>query len=134
MMRFSTYITTILLLLSAAFMLSGCEIESSENGNFDGFWHIERIDTLATQGTLDLSADRKFWSVQHRLIKIGSTLFYFERADGQLTLTEAPEATTEPNLKPYGVQGIPETFEVELLSSKRMMLKSEMLRICFKKY
>ena len=54
--------------------------------------------------------------------------------DGRLTLTEAPDAPSEPDLKAFGVQQIPETFEVELLNSKKMILKSTLLRISFKKY
>ena len=33
------------------FTLSSCEIETSQNGDLDGFWHLEQVDTLATGGT-----------------------------------------------------------------------------------
>ena len=133
-MKFSRYTLPSLLACLAGIHLVSCEIEGSPNGDFDGFWHMERIDTIATQGVLDLSADRKFWAVQNRLIRINTTLFHFERTDGRLTLTEAPDAPSEPDLKAFGVQQIPETFEVELLNSKKMILKSSLLRISFKKY
>ena len=125
-MKFSRYILPSLLACLAGIHLVSCEIEGSPNGDFDGFWHMERIDTIATQGVLDLSADRKFWAVQNRLIRINTTLFHFERTDGRLTLTEAPDAPSEPDLKAFGVQQIPETFEVELLNSKKMILKSSL--------
>lgn len=31
---------------------SSCTIEASDNGDFDGFWHLERVDTLTTGGNL----------------------------------------------------------------------------------
>ena len=85
-MKLSRYIPLALLACLAGIHLASCEIEGSPNGDFDGFWHMERIDTIATQGVLDLSADHKFWAVQNRLIRINSTLFHFERKDGLLTL------------------------------------------------
>ena len=30
--------------------LSSCEVETSQNGDLDGFWHLEQVDTLATGG------------------------------------------------------------------------------------
>ena len=57
----------------AAFVLvalASCEIETSDNGDFDGFWHLERVDTLATGGTTDLSKKRVFWGVQYKLISV----------------------------------------------------------------
>lgn len=32
--------------------LSSCEVETSQNGDLDGFWHLEQVDTLATGGDL----------------------------------------------------------------------------------
>ena len=39
-------IVPVLLLMS----LTSCEIETSENGDLDGYWHLEQVDTLATGG------------------------------------------------------------------------------------
>lgn len=38
--------------------LSSCEVETSQNGDLDGFWHLEQVDTLATGVlvTLQISA------------------------------------------------------------------------------
>ena len=32
--------------------LSSCEVETSQNGDLDGFWHLEEVGTLATGGGL----------------------------------------------------------------------------------
>ena len=60
--------------------LSSCSIESSDNGDLDGYWHLERIDTIATAGVNDLSEQRLFWSVNNKLLMLrGDTISYFMR-------------------------------------------------------
>lgn len=71
-----------ILFLTAVFMslcLMSCDLETTDNGKLDGFWHLERIDTLATGGSLDTSGDKVFWSFQVRLLWLqgGSSSFYF---------------------------------------------------------
>jgi hypothetical protein len=41
--------------------LSSCEVETSQNGDLDGFWHLEQVDTLATGGTCNFADKRVFW-------------------------------------------------------------------------
>ena len=62
----------IYLIAAISLVLSSCTIETSDNGDFDGFWHLERVDTLATGNYLDLSKERVFWGVQHRKCRMGS--------------------------------------------------------------
>ena len=33
---------------------SACTLETSDNGDLDGYWHLEQVDTLATGGKLNL--------------------------------------------------------------------------------
>ena len=35
--------------------MQSCEIETSHNGDLDGFWHLTGVDTLATGGKRDLA-------------------------------------------------------------------------------
>ena len=49
--------------------LSSCEIETSKNGDFDGFWHLVGVDTLATSGYCDMSQETVFWAVQYHFIQ-----------------------------------------------------------------
>ena len=37
------------------FAFSSCELESSDNGKLDGFWHLESIDSLENGKTVDMS-------------------------------------------------------------------------------
>lgn len=45
----------IYLIAAICLVVNSCTIETSDNGDFDGFWHLERVDTLATGNYLDLS-------------------------------------------------------------------------------
>ena len=57
-------LATIAAILTTALTLASCELETSDNGKFDGFWHLERVDTLATGRSLNLQQKRIFWGVQ----------------------------------------------------------------------
>lgn len=50
--------------------LSSCEVETSQNGDLDGFWHLEQVDTLATGGTCYFADKRVFWGCQYKLIQV----------------------------------------------------------------
>lgn len=62
-----------IMFLVAVFMsscLMSCDLETSDNGKLDGFWHLERIDTLATGRALDMSGEKVFWSFQVNLLQL----------------------------------------------------------------
>ena len=50
--------------------LGGCSIEMSDNGELDGYWHLERVDTLSTGGVCDLSGQLRFWAVQAKMLAL----------------------------------------------------------------
>ena len=129
--------------------LTACEIESHDNGKIDGFWHLEHIDTLATGGTLDVSNEKLFWSVQVKLLEVSNKttgskfVFSFRQADGSLDLYDPlvadrregdPVVEDVKVLAPYGINSLEETFAVEAIDGKKMILRSETLRLNLKKF
>ncbi len=60
-------IKSLLATLATTLLLASCNVETSDNGPLDGFWHLERVDTLATGGTTDYSSGYVFWGVQKDL-------------------------------------------------------------------
>ena len=129
--------------------LTACEIESHDNGKIDGFWHLERIDTVATGGTLDVSNEKLFWSVQVKLLEVSNKttgskfIFSFRQADGSLYLYDPlvsdrregdPVVEDVKVLAPYGINSLEETFAVEAIDGKKMILRSETLRLNLKKF
>lgn len=148
---FNTILATI-----ALTTLASCEIETSDNGDFDGFWHLERVDTLATGGTLDLSKKRVFWGVQYKLISVydidkeGTFGYYlrFKQTSDQI-VTHTPYKNNwhqdvenggdhpidDPTqLAPYGINNLEEEFVKEKLDGGQMILRSKILRLKFKRF
>lgn len=137
--------------------LASCEIETSDNGDFDGFWHLERVDTLATGGTANLSKKRMFWGVQHKLISVrdvdkdASSGYYlrFVQTRDKIT-TKSPYKNNwhqdngedggdipvdDPTLlAPYGINNLEEEFVKEKLNGGQMILRSKTLRLKFKRF
>ena len=66
------YVCFLLMLMLGSALLNSCEVDSSDNGDLDGFWHLESIDTLATGGICDYSNQRVFWGVQHKLLTVNN--------------------------------------------------------------
>ncbi len=148
------YIIYIIVGVSSLFMAS-CTIESISNGKLDGFWHLEHVDTLATGGTADLSGQKRFWAFAGRLVHMQGAEqgFYcrFTHSDNTLIINKPhldqwhednPEVeqggdipVADPSvLNSYGIQTLDERFTVETLGGSRMVLKSNVLRLHFRKF
>lgn len=148
------------LLLCAAAILASCSIETSDNGHLDGFWHLEHVDTLATGGTADLSAQYIFWGVQYRLMyaydssndRVGSYYMRFEQTQDSLHIThvylnhghednpsvdqggDLPVGAVNDSLRHFGLNALPEHFLKERLDRGHMTLRTKTLRLRFRKF
>ena len=136
-----------LMLPLAALALSACELETSGNGGLDGFWHLERVDTLATGGVADWSAETRFWAFQARLLNVtnndGGYLLRFSHEGDSLTVSD-PYAHARPNgatrledaqpLRPYGINGLSDRFRIEKLKGGTMVLSTKRLKLTLKKF
>ena len=137
-------------LFAALLLLTSCEIEFSNNGKLDGFWQLIAVDTLATQHTSDLKTSGRTWAFQGRLLEMRDTkggysdlYFSFEHRGDSLFL-DSPYLSdrdaddikiTDINIvRPYGVNGLKEGFEIESLSNNKLLLRSKTLRLLFKKH
>lgn len=137
-------------LFAAFLLLTSCEIEFSNNGKLDGFWQLIAVDTLATQHTSDLKTSGRTWAFQGRLLEMRDTkggysdlYFSFEHRGDSLFL-DSPYLSdrdaddikiTDVNIvRPYGVNGLKEGFEIESLSNNKLILCSKTLRLLFKKH
>lgn len=141
----------ILLSMVVLLSLSACEIETHDNDKLDGFWHLERVDTIATGGVCDMSKELVYWSVQSMFVEVSERskvnndkyFFSFSHRDGKLSLFDArlsdrsngdPEVEDPIILHPYGISKLNETFEVMQLTGSKMQLKSESLLLVFRKF
>uniref|UniRef100_UPI00402985E2 lipocalin-like domain-containing protein n=1 Tax=Segatella hominis TaxID=2518605 RepID=UPI00402985E2 len=136
------------------FAFSSCELESSDNGKLDGFWHLESIDSLENGKTVDMSKLHVFWGIEYKLIaatqydnKTERMFFRFEQTSDSLKITQAfinhghqdnggdiPLTEVTNDLRYYGINNLPEGFAKEALSGSKMILRSKTLRLKFKKF
>lgn len=147
-------------MIIAALAVASCDIETSDNGKLDGYWHLERVDTLATGGSADYSSQLAFWGTQYHLIALrdlgqtGHKRFYlrFQQTADSLNITEAyedhwhednqndevggdiPVEAVSDDLRFYGINNLPEGFAKERLDGSRMVLRSKTLRLTFRKF
>lgn len=136
------------------FAFSSCELESSDNGKLDGFWHLESIDSLENGKTVDMSKLHVFWGIEYKLIAATQydnnterMFFRFEQTSDSLKITQAfinhghqdnggdiPLTEVINDLRYYGINNLPEGFAKEALSGSKMILRSKTLRLKFKKF
>lgn len=131
-------------------LLAACsKVETSDNGHLDGFWHLRSIDTLQTGGRADLAENGLTWAFQGEIMEVRDVkkvhqdlILHFQHSEGQLRLSEPYLVDRDHGdvaledaelLRPYGIQGLSETFRVVELSSGSMVLESPVLRLHFRK-
>lgn len=145
-----TKMKKIIIALTALLMLVACDIETSDNGNLDGFWQLKTVENIDTHEKTDRRADCCMWSVQGKMIQLSRTqgmgadyMFSFEHQYGTLRLYDArylnrwesdPLLEELDGLPLYGITALEETFEVEQLTGSTMVLKSGSQRLYFRKY
>lgn len=136
----------------SCFATTSCTLRHSNNWKLDGYWHLGRIDTIATGGVLDLSEKRLFWAVQVHLLQVvdrdynlDSYIFRFDYTKRGTTLTlyephvydrnSGDPAVTSPEVyKDYGINELRETFEIKELTGSSLVLESDKLRLRFKRF
>lgn len=149
------YCILTLTLIVASMLMTGCEIETSNNGKLDGFWHLTSIDTIATSTSCDLSQKHRFWGVNFNLMRLqdfpedeaGSFFLRFDKSGDSLRVYEPRTGSagasagetldtllTSPlPLSPYGIRKLDTMYYIEKLNSSRMVLNDGMLRLMFTK-
>ena len=141
----------LLYIIGIGLFFTSWDIETSDNGNLDGYWHLVRVDTLATGGYSDLSDTRVFWGVQMNLIQAVDHdndtghygyLFNFDYNNQSLRLYNAhkhdraagdPLVNDAEVLSPLGITKLDDLFVVEKLSNDKMVLRDDTLRLWFEK-
>lgn len=152
----------ILMACLAVTLFTACDLESSDNGDFDGFWQLTQVDTLATGRSGDMRSEHIFWSVQGTLLKMTTNnndwlqdgkvnylpvVCHFRLEQKQLHLTdvmadlrgmseENPDSIiTDPaTVAFYGLTQVNETFDVLHLSGDQMTLRNAAYILRFRKY
>lgn len=126
-------------------------IETSDNGDLDGYWQLSQVDTLANGVQVDMTSSKVFWGVQGKFLTMLDTrqapsygyMFRFEHRADSLLLSDGRVNNRDVNdtlltnvdvLRPLGVNELDEHFFVERLTGNRMVLRGKMLRLHFRKF
>lgn len=132
-------------------MMTSCTLETSDNGDLDGFWQLYQLDTLSTGGVADMREKTIFFAVQMRLLEIKNpsgdahknVIFRFEHQGDSLVIYNPrfnnreesdPEITDPSVLNQYGLYRLRESFFVSNLNDSNMDLKSDRFWFHFRKY
>ncbi len=139
------------LMCAVTFSLCACEFHTGDNGDLDGFWHLESIEDLQTGEVQYVGEQKLFWSYQVSLMFLrgastGEYYLRFQHSNDTLTIYEPYEnnqhsgeegdlLVTDPSvLLPYGITALEESFQVEKLKGSTMILCSEVYRLKFEKF
>jgi len=141
-----------ILIAAATLLLAACDIETSGNGNLDGYWHAVSADTLATQGRADLSQKRLFWAIQNHLVVMTDydnqapnlvAHFSYDDKHGSLTIYDFhyydrmngdPDITDSTQLYMWYIDSDSTTLTVEHLSQNSLTLATKDFRVKFEKF
>lgn len=139
----------LLALLLLVPLFASCDIETSDNGDLDGYWQLARVDTI-DGGSCDMVAARIFWAIQVNLLQVSdrnylldSYLLRFDQNDKQLRVYDpylsdrdnGDQPVTNPEvLRPFGIQSLDEEFRIDLMDGDRLVLSSSLLRLRFNRY
>ena len=139
-------LSTILVLFCILWGLSSCELEHSDNGKLDGFWHLTEVEILATKSHTEKREELVFWAVQGRLMQLmrnGTSIYMrFKHENNTFQVYEPRQndrmtgdslITDVSQLEVYGITGLDETFAIETLTRGKLVLRGELLRLYFRK-
>ena len=136
------------LIAIVAMTISSCELETSGNGDLDGYWHLVKVDTLSTDGSTDLSDSLLFWAVEVNILNAvdrngtSNFLLRFSHKDDTLRLYEPryndrmngdPEVEDATELQILGIEDLDVSYLIEKLTHSRMILSTNAIRLNFKK-
>lgn len=150
MMKDKLHILPMAVFAAAALTTVSCSMFNiDESGKLGGYWHLRRIDTLATSGVCDMSESPVFWAVQGEILEVRDVekeefvMFRYDHQGNTLALSDArvnqrelgDSAITDVDiLRPYGINSVDETMTIETLDGSNMVLKSDLLKLYFKKF
>lgn len=131
-------------------LLNACEIHEYDNGDLQGFWHLESIDTLHSGGKNDLSQKRLYWTFESKLLELqdkdhlATGLFFLQEHDGDSLYLSKPFTTDNLHddsyvtdstvFLPYGITTSQEHFSIVSCHDDRLILRSSSLQLNLRKW
>lgn len=145
-----TIFTVLGFIASCCIFISISSCESPDCGELTGYWLLTRVDTLATNQSVNYRENQVAWSFEGKIMETykGDGYFYmyrFSHSGDQLKITEpflidrinGDHPMTQEKLGElavYGINNLEEDFNIEVLNHKEMRLNNGELRLYFQKY
>jgi hypothetical protein len=146
------FFAIVVIILSA---LCSCDTWSSDNGQLDGMWYLSELDSVSNNQSINYRERKVFWSFQGTILQLHSascpkelekkymcafdyrnnslrvySVSLYDRMNGNQYLSE--EEISE--VRKFGINSLDETFRIESLSERVMILKGSKLRLVFEHY
>jgi len=151
---------SILSMMATVLFMVGCgDLEGSSNGPFDGLWQLTQIDSVESGVSHRVIEKQVYWSVQGSLLEMRDHLladgnghyavfFKFEFNGDSLHISKpvindrriSDREPEQSETAVYGIQYLGESFLVNRLTSKQMVLETcrqeshDNVRMYFRKY
>ena len=135
----------VFLFMALAVMFTSCDLDTFDNGDLEGMWKVQGIDSLTNGRYVDKSQTQMAFAVQKMLLQLsgaGATvLCRFEHKGDSLVVYDPrkpgsnnPPVETVDALRPYSFTSLRMSFHIDLLNGKRMILRTDDLKLYFEKY
>ncbi len=139
----------IVFVIAFVIVCSSCDNHHSSNGKLDGFWQMTNIECFGNCKKTDFYNLPMYWAVQVDLLNVRheqttyGLWFRFKQTKDSLIISEPYinnrdssdiKITEAALLCPYGIYHLKEGFAIESLTNSAMILKSDSVRLAFRKY
>lgn len=137
-------------IIFASIIFTACELEIMDNGTLGGNWQLQKIDTLSTGGTCDMSSSYIYWGIENNLLQVRDidnrnfrVFFRFDKQADSLSISTPFLAETKDELqalkddsllRPLGINNTQITFYIKHLSNNSLILEDQKLRLNFRKF
>jgi hypothetical protein len=92
-------------IILASIIFTACELEIMDNGTLGGNWQLQKIDTLSTGGTCDMSSSYIYWGIENNLLQVRDidnrnfrVFFRFDKQADSLSISTPFHAETKDEL------------------------------------
>lgn len=133
-----------------ALALTACDIDSSHNGALDGNWQLTSVDSIYSSFSRDTREDLTFWAVQKDLLEVKdikklvpSVFLRFNHGNDYLIVYDPVIDNRDSSdiilkdtslLQYYYIDEVPYKLDIVKLTSSKMVLQTQKVRLNFRKY
>lgn len=123
-------------LLMSLLLFTACQ-KADDNGELGGFWKLMKVESLAVGSADDYSEKSYFLSVQLDLMEfraLESNYARFQHRGDSLHVQMLGDDVPNGLLSVFGFQAAEQSFFVERLNDKQLVLRTLVSKLTFKKF